>query len=68
MTLTEICKHFVKRRSTIQVSLRTLRNGGISQLNLTEFEQASIKNAINAELEWLMRTQRKSKLSVERPL
>lgn len=59
MTIAELCNHFGKRRSTIQVSIRTLRNCGVSQLNLTEFEKKSVMNAINEEIQNLLRTQKR---------
>ena len=59
MTIAEICTHFGKRRSTIQVSIRTLRNCGVSQLILTDFEKNSVMIAINEEIQKLIQNQRK---------
>ena len=63
MTTPEICRAVGKARSAVQVSLRTLRNCGISQLNLTESERKVIENAIHQEIAVFTRTQKNFKLS-----
>lgn len=51
MTILEICNALVKSRSTVQVRIRTLRNGGTSLLKLKEFEKNLIEMEIDREIE-----------------
>ena len=50
MKLTEICHALAKSRSTVQVSIRTLRNSLISQMNFTHSEKILIESAIFEEI------------------
>jgi hypothetical protein len=45
----EICGILGKRRSAVRLSIRTIRNGLLSELNLTEFERISILEQIEHE-------------------
>ena len=63
MTLPQICNAVDKERSTVQVSIRTIRNSGVSQLNLSDLEKKLVQTAINEEIEILLRQQPKFKLS-----
>ena len=63
MTIPKICSALGWSRSVVQVSIRTMRNGGISQLNLEEFEKITVQNAINQEIEKLAKEQKNFKLS-----
>ena len=49
MKTPELCGVFGKRRSAIRQSIRTLRNSGLSGLNLTELEKNSIESQIMIE-------------------
>ena len=49
MKTPELCGVFGKRRSAIRQSIRTLRNSGLSELNLTELEKNSIKTQMMIE-------------------
>jgi len=49
LTTPEICNLLGKRRSAIRLSIRTIRNSGLSGLNLTEFEKITVKNQIILE-------------------
>jgi len=49
MTTPEICNLLGKRRSAVRLSIRTIRNSGLSDLNLTEFEKTTVKNQIILE-------------------
>ena len=60
MTIPEICNALHKSRSTVQVSIRTLRNSGVSLLNLKEFEKNSIEMEMNREIEKIRKFGRKS--------
>lgn len=51
MTIEEICNALGKARSTIQVSIRTIRNSGVSLLNLKDFEKNLIEMEIDREIE-----------------
>ncbi len=51
MTIPKICNAFSMSRSTIQVSIRTIRKSGISKLNLSEEEKKLIESAIKEEIE-----------------
>ena len=53
MSIPEICREKGVCRSTIQVSIRTIRNCGISGLNFKEFEKITVENAINEEIKKL---------------
>lgn len=48
LTIPEICKELNRSRVHIRRSIRTLRNGGISQLNLTDLEKMQIETAMNS--------------------
>jgi hypothetical protein len=50
LTIPQICYALARSRSTVQVSIRTLRNGGFSLLNLSELEKNLIKRAIIKEI------------------
>lgn len=50
MTIPEICNALHKSRSTAQVSIRTLRNCGVSLLNLKDFEKNLIEIEMNREI------------------
>lgn len=50
MKLIEICNALGKSRSTVQVSIRILRNNGISQKNFSNSEKILIENAIFEEI------------------
>ena len=50
MKLAAICHALRKSRSTVQVSIRTLRNSIISQMNFTESEKNLIESAIFEEI------------------
>ena len=63
MTIPKICNALGWSRSVIQVSIRTMRNSGISQLDLTDCEKIIIQNTINAEIEKLAKEQKNFKLS-----
>jgi hypothetical protein len=63
MTIPKICNALGWSRSVVQVSIRTMRNSGISKMNLEEFEKITIQNAINLEIEKLAREQKNFKLS-----
>jgi hypothetical protein len=63
MSLPQICKTLQWSRSTVQVSIRTIRNCGVSKMNLEEFEKISIQEAINDEIEVLLRQQKNFRLS-----
>ena len=63
MTIPKICSVLGRSRSTVQVSIRTLRNCGVSQLNLSETEKITVQNGINAEIEKLTREQVNFRLS-----
>lgn len=45
----EICNLFGKRRSAIKLSIRTIRNSELSELNLTEVERNTIEKQIILE-------------------
>ena len=49
MNTPELCGVFGKRRSAIRQSIRTLRNSGLSGLNLTKLEKISIESQIKCE-------------------
>ncbi len=51
MTIPRISCEFGMCRSTIQVSIRTIRKCGVSQLNLTELEKNQIEKEIKEEIE-----------------
>ena len=51
MTIPKISNAFGMSRSTIQVSIRTIRKCGVSKLNLTENEKKLIESAIKEEIE-----------------
>jgi len=51
MTVPEICNALCKSRSTVQVSIRTIRNNGVLLLNLKDFEKNLIEKEINREIE-----------------
>ncbi len=51
MTLPEICQEISLGRSAVQVSIRTIRKVGISQLNLTEFEKITVESEIKREVQ-----------------
>ena len=63
MTIPKICNALGWSRSTIQVSIRTLRNCGVSQLDLTDSEKIIVQNAINVEIENLAKEQKNFKLA-----
>ena len=66
MTLSKICQKVGMARSAVQVSTRTIRNCGISGLNLSDSEKKLIEIEMNREIEKLEREQpnfRKSKLA-----
>jgi hypothetical protein len=63
MTIPKICNALGWSRSVVQVSIRTMRNSGISQLDLSESEKIIVQNAINAEIEKLAKEQKNFKLS-----
>jgi hypothetical protein len=63
MTIPKICNALGWSRSVAQVSIRTMRNSGISKMNLEEFEKITIQNAINREIEKLANEQKNFKLS-----
>jgi hypothetical protein len=63
MSLPQICKTLQWSRSTVQVSIRTIRNCGVSKMNLEEFEKISIQEAINDEIEVLLRQQKNFRLN-----
>ncbi len=63
MTIPKICNALGWSRSVVQVSIRTMRNSGISQLGLTDSEKIIVQNTINAEIEKLAREQKNFKLS-----
>lgn len=50
MKLAAICHALGKSRSTVQVSIRTLRNSLISQMNFTDSEIILIEKAIFEEI------------------
>lgn len=60
MTIPEICNALHKSRSTFQVSIRTLRNSGLSLLNLNDFEKNLIETEIIREIEEIKKFGRKS--------
>ena len=62
MTIPKICNALGWSRSVIQVSIRTLRNSGISQLDLTDPEKIMVQNAINAKIKKLAKDQKNFKL------
>jgi hypothetical protein len=45
----ELCSIFGRRRSAIRQSIRTLRNSGLSELNLTFLERNTILEQIKLE-------------------
>ncbi len=45
----ELCQIFGLRRTAVNRSIRTLRNSGISELNLTNQEKKQIEKQINIE-------------------
>jgi hypothetical protein len=61
MIIPKICNALGWSRSVVQVSIRTMRNNGISKMNLEEFEKITIQNAINQEIEKLAREQKNFK-------
>ena len=64
MTLSKICQKVGMARSAVQVSTRTIRNCGISGLNLSDSEKKLIEIEMNREIEKFEREQpnfRKSK-------
>ncbi len=61
MTIPKICNALGWSRSAVQVSIRTLRNCGVSQMNLTDSEKITIQNGINREIEKLVREQKNFK-------
>ncbi len=63
LIIPKICRVLGRSRSTVQVSIRTLRNRGVSQLNLSESEKITVQNGINAEIEKLTREQVNFRLS-----
>lgn len=60
MSILEICREKGLGRSTIQVSIRTIRNCGISGLNFKDFERITVENAINEEIKKLTKQIQKS--------
>jgi predicted DNA-binding protein YlxM (UPF0122 family) len=58
MTLPEICQEISLGRSAVQVSIRTIRKVGISQLNLTEFEKVTVESEIKREVQKFMQEQK----------
>lgn len=54
----ELCQIFGLRRTAINRSIRTLRNSGVSQLNLEESDKKLIQSRINEEIEKLDKGQR----------
>ena len=67
MTTDEICRVVGKRRSAVQESIRTIRNAGISQLNLTDLERIIVQEAIDQEIVEWTRSQPKFKLASVSP-
>ena len=63
MTIPKICNALGRSRSAVQVSIRTIRNAGVSQMNLEEFEKISIQESINREIEKLLKEQTQFKLN-----
>lgn len=51
MTIPEICQKISLGRSAVQVSIRTIRKAGISQMNLEEFEKIAIESEIKREVQ-----------------
>jgi len=51
MPLSKISNVFGMSRTTVQVSIRTMRKSGISKLNLTEEEKKMVESAIKEEIE-----------------
>ena len=49
MKTSELCNVFGRRRSAIRQSIRTLRNSGFSELNLTKVEKDIIESQIKRE-------------------
>jgi hypothetical protein len=49
MKTPELCGVFGKRRSAIRQSIRTLRNSGLSELNLTKVEKNIVESKIMDE-------------------
>ena len=63
MTTPQISREMGKCRSVVQVSSRTIRNSGVSRLNLSELEKITIQIAINEEIEKLHREQKNFKIN-----
>lgn len=57
MSIPQISHVVGKCRSVVQVSIRTIRNCGVSQLNLPETEKKVIQNAILEEIAILENSQ-----------
>ena len=57
MTLPKICNKVGMARSAVQVSIRTIRNCGISELNLSGSEKKLIEIEVNTEIEKFAREQ-----------
>ncbi len=64
LTIPKICNALGWSRSAIQVSIRTMRNSGISKMNLEEFKKIIVQNAINQEIEKLIKEQKNFKLNL----
>lgn len=63
MTIPKICNALGRSRSAVQVSIRTIRNCGVSRMNLEEFEKISIQESINREIAKLIKEQKQFKLN-----
>ena len=50
LTIPQICNAVAKSRSTIQVSIRTIRNNGMSQMNFSDSEKITLQDAISKEI------------------
>lgn len=50
LTIPELCSEFNQGRTAIYRCLRTLRNSGLSQLNLTREEQKTVQNQMKQEM------------------
>ena len=60
MTIPEISQKIHLSRSAVQVSIRTIRKAGISQLNLEDFEKIIIENEIKSEIQKFLLEQAKN--------
>lgn len=58
MTLSEICQEISLGRSAVQVSIRTIRKVGISQLNLSDFEKMTVESEIKRDVQKFMQEQK----------